>query len=87
MNIQLSQEFIEWEVQAALKQMAPLKAPSLNNMPPFFYQNYWDLVGCDVINTILSYLNTTKLAHPLNHIFIILIPKIKNLVSVLITAP
>ncbi|XP_075640433.1 uncharacterized protein LOC142612203 [Castanea sativa] len=28
MNSQLSQEFMEWEVQAALKQMPPLKAPS-----------------------------------------------------------
>ena len=40
MNDQLALEFQEWEVQAAIKQMAPLKAPGLDGMPPIFYQNY-----------------------------------------------
>ena len=82
MNAQLSQEFMEWEVQAALKQIAPLKAPSLDGIPPLFYQNYWSLVGDDVTNTILSYLNKATICHPLNHTFLTLIPKIKNLVFV-----
>ena len=69
---------MEWEVQAALKQMAPLKTPSPNGMPPLFYQNYWNLVGCDITKTISSYVNTTTLPHPINHTFITLIPKIKN---------
>ena len=73
---------MEWEVQTELKQMAPLKAPGLDGMPPIYYQNYWNLVGEDVTNTILSYLNSATLPHPLNHTFITLIPKIKNLTSV-----
>lgn len=32
--------FHEWVVLDALKQMAPLKAPSLNGMPPLFYQHF-----------------------------------------------
>ena len=82
MNALLPQEFMDWEVQTALKQMAPLKAPGPDGMPPLFYQNYWNLVGCDVTKTILSYLNTATLPHPLNHTFITLIPKIKNPFSV-----
>ena len=39
MNAKLSVDFMLWEVQASLKQMAPLKAPSLDGMPPLFYQN------------------------------------------------
>ena len=78
MNAQLSQEFMEWKVQAALKQMAPLKSPSPDGMPPLFYQNYWDLVGGDVTNSILSFLNTATLPDSLNHTFLTLIPKIKN---------
>ena len=82
MNIQLSHEFTTLEVQIALKQMTPLKAPSPDSMPPIFYQNYWDLIGSDVSQTILSYLNSASLPHPLNHTFITLIPKVKSPVSV-----
>ena len=38
-----------------IKQMAPLKAPSLDGMPPLFYQNYWQLVGNDVTQSILNF--------------------------------
>ena len=82
MNAQLSQEFMEWEVEVALKRMALLKASGLDGMTPIFYQNYWSLVGNDVTKTILSYLNSTTIPHPLNHTFITLIPKIKNLMAV-----
>ena len=78
MNAQLSQEFMVWEVQAALKQMAPLKSSVPDGMPPLFYQNYWDLVGGDVTNSILSFLNTATLPESLNHTFLTLIPKIKT---------
>ena len=81
MNTQLSQEFMEWEVQAALKQMAPLKSLGPDGMPSLFYQHYWDLGGGDVTNSILSFLNTATLPEPLNHTFLTLIPKIKNPIS------
>ena len=58
--------------------MVPLKAPSLDNMSPLFYQNYWSLVGIDVTKTIFSFLNLATLPHPINHTFITLIPKTKN---------
>ena len=58
--------------------MALLKAPSPDGMPPLFNQNYWSLVVDDVSKTILSYLNSASIPHPLNHTFITLIPKIKN---------
>ena len=83
MNAQLSQEFRTWEVEVALKQMAPLKALGPDGMPHLFYQNYWNLVGNDVIKTILSYLNSAIIPHPLNHTFITLIPKIKNPMAVI----
>lgn len=37
MNAQLSFEFKEWEVQQAIKQMAPLKALGLDGMSSLFY--------------------------------------------------
>ena len=78
MNDILTGEFQAWEVEAALKQMAPLKAPGPDEMPPLFYHNLWDLVKGDVINTILNFLNSGFLPNPLNHIFITLVPKTKN---------
>ena len=40
MNRQLLAEFSEGEVKLALNQMAPLKAPEPDGMPPLFYQHY-----------------------------------------------
>ena len=45
MNRELLLEFIENEVQVAFNQMALLKAPGPDSMPPLFYQHYWELVG------------------------------------------
>ena len=47
MNDQLSSNFLAWEVQVAVKKMAPLKVPGPDCMPLIFYQNYWQLVGDD----------------------------------------
>ena len=82
MNAMSLQEFTVVEVEEALKQMAPLKAPDPDGMPPLFYQNYWSLVGDDVSKTILSMLNSATIHHPLNHTFITLIPKTKNPLAV-----
>ena len=55
MNEILTGEFQAWEVKDALKQMAPLKAPGPNGMPPLFYQNFWELVRGDVIHDVLFF--------------------------------
>ena len=47
MNFSLTDNFQAWEVGVAHKQMAPLKAPDPDGMPPLFFQNYWDLVKDD----------------------------------------
>ena len=78
MNSQLSAQFMAWEVKEAIKQMALLKAPGPDGMPPLFFQNYWNLVGNDVTLDVLSFLNSATLPPHLNHTFITLIPKIKN---------
>lgn len=78
MNRQLCKAFTDMEVHEALKQMAPLKAPELNGMPPLFYQNIWGSIGKDITQDVLYFLNSTSLPHHLNHTFITLIPKVKN---------
>ncbi|KAL0006672.1 hypothetical protein SO802_008174 [Lithocarpus litseifolius] len=78
MNTMLGQDFSEQEVAASLKQMAPLKAPGPDGMPPRFYQHFWGTVSHDVTSSILAWLNSGTLPTPLNHTFIALIPKIHN---------
>ena len=79
MNTMLLHRFTEIEVVSSMKQMAPLKALGLDGMPPVFYQSYWHVVGLDVIQAVLDCLNMGKLLPSLNHTFVTLIPKMKNL--------
>ena len=62
--------------------MAPLKASGPDGMPSLFFQHFWGVVDADVTNSVLSWLNSGTIPHPLNHIFITLFPKIKNPESV-----
>ena len=78
MNSKLSFEFTHLEVKQAINQMAPLKAPGPDDMPPLFYQHYWNLIGDDISNTVLHYLNSGTLPKHLNHTFITLVLKKKN---------
>ena len=81
-NEQLMGEFMEWEIQEELDQIVPLKAPGPDGMPPLFYQHFWGIMNKKVTSTILAWLNSGKLPHPINHTFVTLIPKVKNLVLV-----
>nr|XP_023877746.1 uncharacterized protein LOC111990191 [Quercus suber] len=64
MNARLVADFEVLEVQEAIKQMAPLKAPGPD--------------GEDVTSSVLYFLNSASLPANLNHTFITLIPKVKN---------
>ena len=44
-------------------------------MSAIFYQKYWDVIGNDIINTMLNVLNSNALVAPLNQTNIALIPK------------
>nr|XP_023893774.1 uncharacterized protein LOC112005708 [Quercus suber] len=57
-NEQLAGDFMGWEVQEALKQIVPLKAPGPDGMPPLFYQHFWGLMDQEVTSTILTWLNS-----------------------------
>jgi len=78
MNRCLIKNFTKDEVEIALKQMAPLKAPGLDGMPPIFFQNYWESIGDDVVKAVLACLNSNSIEAGLNYTFITLIPKVKS---------
>ena len=78
MNSSLSREFKEEEVLLAMMQMAPLKAPGPVGMPLLFHLHFWSTMDKDFTSSVLSWLNSGTLPHPLNHNFVTLIPKTKN---------
>ena len=78
MNGDLMKEFTKLEVKEALNQMAPLKVPGPDGMPPLFYQHFWSTMQHDVTSAILSWLNSGILPEPINHTLITLVPKIDN---------
>ena len=78
MNDILTREFTADEIQYALKQMAPTTAPGPDGMSPIFYKTFWNIMGNDVIKTVLDALNSGYVHESLNETFIALIPKVKN---------
>ena len=52
MNQFLIKQFTRDEIEAALKQMHPTKSPGPDGMPAIFFQNYWDIMGNDVVGMV-----------------------------------
>ena len=74
----LTKEFTKEEMEEALKQMHPTKAPGPDGMSAIFFQKYWNIVGNDVICMILNVLNSNMSMAEINRTNITLIPKTKN---------
>ncbi|XP_062013785.1 uncharacterized protein LOC133730151 [Rosa rugosa] len=69
------------EVRIALFLMHPSKAPGSDGLSPFFFQKYWDLVGQEVSNAVISMLTHSEIPPDLNFTYVALIPKIKEVVN------
>ena len=78
MNVELTKPYTQEEVDAAIKQMSLLKAPSPDGMPPLFYQSFWSKIGPNVSEGVLSSLNSSTLLKSINYTFITLIPKVNS---------
>ena len=78
MNKVLTADFKAEEVWSALKQMHPTKAPGPDDMSPIFYKHYWDIVGLEVVNCVLTTLNSGRMQKGINETYICLISKVKS---------
>lgn len=57
--------------------MRKLKAPGPDSFQVGFFQEYWDIVGSEVIGAIRDFFNNNSPLNSINQTFIALIPKIK----------
>ena len=78
MQDMLSRDFTADEIKKAVFQMGATKAPGLDGMNALFYQKFWHIVGNDVMNAVLDFLNDGVMLPDLNHTNIVLIPKVKS---------
>lgn len=76
MNCKLDAAYNKEEVEIALKQMAPLKAPKPDGFGAGFYQKHWKIVREDVSAAMIKILEEEGMNSILNHTFIALIPKV-----------
>ena len=77
MNIDLMQHVSTEEIKRALFQMHQSKSPRPNGMIALFFQKYWHIVGVDVIEAVLDFLNNGRMLGSINFTTIVLIPKVK----------
>ena len=56
-------------------QLGAHKAPGPDGIPAFFFQAFWDIVKEDVTRAVQAFFHSGSLFKPLNHSYIVLIPK------------
>lgn len=76
MNLALTRDFMEKEVEEALAHMQPLKSPGPDGFSAGFYQQSWTVVRAEVCKTVLDFLNYGNFDSSLNNTHIALIPKV-----------
>ena len=74
----LERPFMEAELDAALFQMAPNKAPGVDGFNAGFYQMHWQLIRPCVMGAVLGFLNGGELPVDVNKTLLVLIPKVIN---------
>ena len=75
MNEMLCRPYSKLEVETALFQMRPHKAPGPDGMNPYFFQKFWDIIGNEVSAAVLAILDGHPIPPKLNHTLVALIPK------------
>ncbi|KAL6141367.1 hypothetical protein ACLB2K_059656 [Fragaria x ananassa] len=66
------------EVWRALKQMHPSKRPGPDGLSSIFYQQFWDVVGRDVVEDVKGFLYSEEFLRDINCTWVTLIPKVKK---------
>lgn len=76
LKLSLESDIVPKEITGAVFQLGASKAPGANGYNGFFFQNYWHLVGPDVIAAILHFFTSGIMPPSLNSIDPVLLPKV-----------
>ncbi|KAK2653687.1 hypothetical protein Ddye_013543 [Dipteronia dyeriana] len=79
----LDARFSEDEIRKVVFDMGPLKAPGLDGFPAIFFQNFWGIIGRNVMEACLRVLNEGVLVRNINSMVITLIWKVQSSVSMI----
>lgn len=74
----LNTPFTALEIKEAIRNLKANSAPGPDGLTALFYQQYWDIIGSDIIEYTLNILNNEGDIKDINHTYISLIPKIKT---------
>ena len=75
MNASLTCPTSDHEIEQAVKDINPDKAPGPDVMTSLFYQSFWETTAKDIINTVKEFFSSDALDRRLNQTNICLIPK------------
>ena len=74
--------FSEQEVHEASMQMEKNKVPGPNGFPAEFYQRFWEVLKCDLLNMFESFHRGELPLYHLNFGHIMLLPKKENAIQI-----
>ena len=74
-HFSLNKPISDFEIKWAVFQLGAHKAPGPYGIPAFFFQAFWDIVKEDVTRAVQAFFHSSSLFKPLNHSYIVLIPK------------
>lgn len=78
MNESLSSPYTEDEIVQALNGIGDLKAPGPDGMPAIFFKKFWDTIGNQVKQEVMTVLNGDAIPDGWNETTVVLIPKVKD---------
>ncbi|CAL1399697.1 unnamed protein product [Linum trigynum] len=77
-NVLLTAQITRAEIKQVFFGIGKYQAPGSDGFTGSFFQRFWDEIGADVSEAILSFFSTGRLLHSINHTWLVLIPKVVN---------